>query len=408
MSRLLQNTTFLFAIMWLLTSSCDTSGNVDPVFNDHYIKYYGGDGDQEAKDVLVVGDSILILGTSTTGLTKRIYLAKTDLEGNLGWEKTFGSTYSEEVAQDIELIVGGVDAGNFAVLSNVKKNAQDSAAFRLTIVAPDGDSVRSVLFNQLQSQRAKSVTPLSGGDYFLTGNTTDVTINPGLPSDLEDVIAVRLQSDLTVASLDTIGSSSIGSGIKIFEGSGIFYYAGYSDELTPLTGPDVQYESNFTFQSFYPRPPGTPKGYAGNDSDQEQLAFVAKSDLLNNYLAVGTQTISGNSSLYVSLLNGNFTIARENAIQQSTEGVAACASGINFLVVGNKVKAGGNRNIWLAKVNSSLTITLGPIEFGGTNNDDTASAVAELPNGDIIVVGTMSLVNQKKIALIKLKSNGQF
>ncbi|MFZ2906350.1 MAG: hypothetical protein WAZ98_09120 [Cyclobacteriaceae bacterium] len=405
MTRAVQIISFTLCV---LVSACDTSSSVDPVFKSHFIKYYGGDGDQEATDVLIVGDSILILGTSSIGLTKRIYLAKTDLEGNLGWEKTFGSMYAEEIAQDVELIIGGMDAGRLAVVSNVKKNAQDSAAFRLTIVGLNGDSVKSVLFNQLQSQRAKSVTPLSGGDYFLTGNTTDVTINPGLPSDLEDVIAVRLQSDLSVASLDTIGSSSIGSGIKIFEGSGIFYYAGYSDELTDLMGPDLQYESNFCFRSFNSVPPGTPKGYSGNDSDQEYLSFVAKSNIINNYLAVGTQTISGSSKLYVSLLNSNFTVARENAIQENTEGVAACSSGVNFLVVGNKIKAGGNRNIWVAKVNTSLAITLGPIEFGGTNNDDTASAVAELPNGDIIVVGTMSLVNQKKIALIKLKANGEF
>ncbi|CAN0475857.1 unnamed protein product, partial [Phaeothamnion confervicola] len=46
--------------------------------------------------------------------------------------------------------------------------------------------------------------------------------------------------------------------------------------------------------------------------------------------------------------------------------------------------------------------------FGAANNDDTASAIEELDNGDLLVLGTMELVNQKKMALIKIKANGSF
>ena len=50
------------------------------------------------------------------------------------------------------------------------------------------------------------------------------------------------------------------------------------------------------------------------------------------------------------------------------------------------------------------------VSFGG-DGDDTAAAVAELPDGHIMVLGTMQLGNppaQFKITLIKLNSNGKF
>jgi hypothetical protein len=47
-------------------------------------------------------------------------------------------------------------------------------------------------------------------------------------------------------------------------------------------------------------------------------------------------------------------------------------------------------------------------KFGGSNNDDTGSRILQLDNGDVLILGTMELVNQKKMALIKIKPDGSF
>jgi hypothetical protein len=405
--------------IFLLALSCDTEG--DQTFKNYFIKYYGEDGEQEAKDVSVTSDNaIMILGTSTSVReTKRIYIIKTDFEGTILWEKELGSSFDQEIAQDIEPITTGADAGNYAILSNVKKNPEDSLAIRLTVLSPDGDSIRSVLFNQLASQEAKSVTPLSDGGYYITGKTTDTDLSDGgntaLPvTDIEDQLVIKYDNNFTGVQADRIGGSSEGSGVKIFEGVGINYYAGYSDEITTLTGPDPDYEMNFTLRTVsVGGASGTPSGYVGNATDVEQLTSVAKSITSNSYLAIGTQILDGTNinRIYACLLNSDFSNVpgREKDIESDAEGVAVIGSSTGqFLVVGNRIKAGGNRNIWFATINTLLGTTLGPFEFGSLNNDDTASAVAELPNGDIIILGTMNLENQNKIALIKLRSNGQF
>jgi|APTNR8051073442_1049403.scaffolds.fasta_scaffold00032_2 hypothetical protein len=399
--------------LWL---SCDTESNVDPVYKDSFIKYYGIDGDQEGRDFVINNDeTMVILGTSTQNARKRLYLAKIDFDGVILWERSLGDIDRDEVALDIEPIAAGPDAGKFAVLSNVTKNLVDSIAIRLTIISQDGDSLKSILFNQLESQKARSVTPLSDGGYFVTGKTTDTDADLNaalLIPDEEDILIIRFDNNLLNPQFDRIGSSSIGSGIKIFENSSGFYYAGYSNEWNTLITDNV-YDLNFTLRSFTPLgpPSGTPTAYSGTGAtvDHEEMTFITKSISSDFYLAVGTQTLSGSGDkrLWTCAINTDFSFGREKDIENDVEGVAVGPSSDGqFLVVGNKINA-GVRDIWLGKVSNTLGLQfLGT--FGGSNNDDTASAVAELPNGDIVVLGTMELTNQKKIALIKLKANGDF
>jgi hypothetical protein len=413
------NYSLIVLVASFLWVSCDTESTVDPVYKDTFIKYYGEDGDQEGKDLVVNNDgTIIILGTSTSpGGLKRMYLAKTDGEGTIIWERKLGEISRDEIAQDIEPIIAGPDAGNYIVMSSVVKSIADSLAIRLTIVSPDGDSLKSELINRYESQSGRSITPLSDGTYFISGNVLNAdTLNVDLPIfDIEDVLVIRVPSSLVpnpVADYFRIGLSSLGSGVKIFEGpSPDFYYAGYSDELIGSESVATDYELNFVFRKFITDPSSVSSVYAGDPGieDNEEMSSIAKSGSGLSYLAVGTRTDgSGNKTIVASTANVNFTAA--NSMQNllvGAEGISASASGAtSFLVVGNKINPGG-RDIWLSKVD----ITLNPIfavTFGGSNNDDTASAVAELPNGDIVVLGTMELTNQKKIALIKLKSNGGF
>jgi hypothetical protein len=399
--------------------SCDTESTIDPVYKDTFVKYYGEDGDQEGKDLVVNNDgTIIILGTSTSpGGSRRMYLAKTDAEGTIIWERKLGEISRDEVAQDIEPIIAGPDAGNYIVMSSVVKSIADSLAIRLTIVSPDGDSLKSELINRYESQSGRSITPLSDGTYFISGNVLNAdTLNVDLPIfDIEDVLVIRVPSSLVpnpAADYFRIGLSSLGAGVKIFEGtSPDFYYAGYSDELIGSESIATDYELNFVFRKFTTDPSSVSSVYAGDPGieDNEVMSSIAKSGSGLSYLAVGTRTDgSGNRTIVASTANVNFTAA--NSMQNlliGAEGISVSASGAtSFLVVGNKINPGG-RDIWLSKVDITLN-SIFAVTFGGSNNDDTASAVGELPNGDIVVLGTMELTNQKKIALIKLKSNGGF
>jgi hypothetical protein len=69
----------MFISALIAVCSCDTEGNVDPVYQNNFIKYYGEDGNQEGVDLLVNTDGTLILlgnSSSQTNPVTRPFIAK--------------------------------------------------------------------------------------------------------------------------------------------------------------------------------------------------------------------------------------------------------------------------------------------------------------------------------------------
>lgn len=398
---------WLFVTTLVTWTSCETDGPDD--YKNYFIKYYGGDGNQEAKDFVVNDDgTIIILGTfiETNGYT-RLYIVKTDAHGNQLWTKKIGS--NSEVAQDMELIKSGPDAGRVVLLSNVKKNEADSLAIRLTIIGQDGDSLKSTLFNKLESQHALSITALNDGGYYVVGNTTDTdaALNTELPfgvNDVEDELVIRFQSDWNTSTFYQIGRSSIASGIKIFQVGSDFYYAGYWDAVELPSGSN---ESNFFFRKFVDNPNSVATLYVGDKTENEFLTSVAKG-FSGSYLAVGTR-VTGSKAIVAARVNSSFqTAGSMQLVLSNAESVEVAASGSgDYLVVGNQIGVGGVRDICLIRADADGGVIF-KMKFGASNNDDVASDVCELANGDILILGTMELVNQKKMALIKIKADGSF
>ena len=401
--------------------SCDTSNNIDPVYKQYFIKYYGEDGDQEGVDFVINSDgTVIIIGTSTFGIAKKVYLVKVDQEGNEIWKKTLNPPINE-LARDIEPILNGPDAGNFVVLSNIIKN-ETEFDIRLTVINSNGDSLKSTVFNQLLSQEGKSITPLTDGGYFVSGKTTDTdpnnAANAGLPNpslDLEDILIIRFQSDFTYFPFDVyrIGGSYVGSANKIVQEGNVFYYAGDSDGLTSGNLPDNNtYESNMFFRTFIGNPSSVSSIYSGTLTLAEELGAFAKSSS-GLYMAIGTQydVTRTNRQLYATTITNNFSAIQSEGIIDAgvqREAVAISPAGASrFLILANEYNSAFNRDIYLRKTNALLEKDF-EVKFGTPNNDDTGNQVAELSNGDILLLGTMHITNQKKIALIKLRSNGEF
>ena len=97
-------------------------------------------------------------------------------------------------------------------------------------------------------------------------------------------------------------------------------------------------------------------------------------------------------------------------LQRNIGGVAAATSiagPFGYLVLGNEVRSTGATNLWLSKIDQSGAV-LWSTTFGSELEDDSGAAVAELPDGKIVVLGTMGLAdNQSKMALIKMNPQGE-
>ena len=80
-----------------------------------------------------------------------------------------------------------------------------------------------------------------------------------------------------------------------------------------------------------------------------------------------------------------------------------------YLILGTEGVEGAH-NMWLCKVNVTGEAVYWSSIFGAADrNDDKAGAVAELPDGHILVVGTVNVgVSNLKMGFFKLNAAGKF
>jgi len=400
--------------------SCDTAGDQND--RTHFIRYYGQDGDHEAADMVVNTDgSIVVLGTAefpANSGNRRIYLAKIDDQNNTMWEKQLGDF--TENAKDIESIFAGAYAGGYLILSNPVIDVDGNTGIKILRVDQDGIKIDILLLSGasfLPSSFANSITPLQDGGFIVTGNTKNTNLilldNAYVIPDQEDLLTLRYSESNSLVWQSTFGSGPEESGIKVFqENANTFNYAGYTN-ATHSGEPNAagNFDLNFFYLTLNDAGVNSSAIYSGSPTEGEQMNAITRTPF-GDYIAVGTTNqSSGSKRVFISRIVGNFsTVDKEESRTFDGEGISISPSGgSNILVVGNEITAGGSRDIWLTKLSRDLEdLKSFPVSFGASGDDDTANAVAELPNGDIVILGTMNLVNQNKIALIKLTATGNF
>lgn len=404
-----------FVGLLAVTTSCDTSSNVEPIFKKHFVKLFGGDGDNEAKDLIVNADNtFVLLGSSVLqDGSRKGYVLKTDDDGNVLWEKRFGNGF--EYPQDIEPTATG-----YVILSNIDIG-NNQYQFKLIQIDNNGNTGDSLIFDIFSDQFGHSVTQLSDGGFFVTGNTSDIGSDANLPpevTDSKDLLFVRFDGALDPIDTTRVGGSPSGMAVKVFETTPErFMSAEYSDLLWDQ---NPSYEPNFCFRNFNFDPSSTSGQYTiiGDNVRQEFMSQTVASPQ-GSFYSIGTSVGSLTSSTIFITKTRSFAtgspvkIFQKNFGSGRLEGVSIYPAGTFCYVLANTIsEVDGTRDIWLTRVNSftgdqDSEWTSG-FTFGTTANDDTGKVVAESPTGDIIILGTMNLTNQKKIALIKLSSDAKF
>ncbi|MBT1712062.1 hypothetical protein KK062_27725 [Fulvivirgaceae bacterium PWU5] len=439
----LRRNNYIFLGLLMVLFACDTKQDFEGEFQNYFIKYYGEDGNQDAVDMVVNADgTALLLGnTQVLGWNKRMVLIKVDARGEVLWEKRFGTIGgNDENAQDLEPTADG----NFLILSNTlygtDPNTNDAVYdFKVLRIRGDGSVVDSMYFgnndNTWNTQFAHSITALSNGGFVVTGNSTDETIYydpPNSEQDLEDLFAVGFDRDFT-RSWTTVEDrippaqgpgislgEHIGSGIKVLEKSpSEFYWFTYSDGLRG--GPDADYESNFNEWILNDNGLNiTGASFSGDDTREERLASAIQvpAALGGGYYEFGTSAV--NSGIVVNPdAWGDLYFCRRNSTRGLIdEGIVRGLSG-SFLAhaVAPAVRANGFLLLGHEKTTLGSLIRLTQVDlssaprwsanFGAFDKNSRGAAVAELPDGRILVLGTIELETQRKIALFKLNAQGE-
>lgn len=407
---------YIFFILPLAVVVCCTGDDGAPDHTQYFIKYYGGDGDQQGIDVSLNADGSMVLLGNSISLAGVVspFLVKIDGEGRILWQRACGG--DNERGVDVELIQKGPYAGSLVVATNIGSGL--SSRIRLIRVRQDGSSIDSLAIPSGVSQVAKSVTALRiGSGYAVAGWASgDFTPDPQLvvpPPDEADILSLHV--DETLTRIDTIlrqGGEHVGSSIKVFEAqenAALKYLVfGYSDR--PL-GSGLTYELNF---EVIPSINGIqyPRKDAGTVGEAQTAAAVIETPVSYGagYLMAGTSGNSTAGDIYLAKFTTNLdnSYVQRLALGKSLETVSLALAGPDgYVILANETFADGTRNIYLLHIRLDNSV-LWARSFGSSGGDDSGGAVISLPDGRLAVVGTVALETQQKMALIVVNATGDF
>ena len=422
---------FLVYVFTTFLISCDSQKSFETPDENYFVKYFGNEGNQQGVDFAVNDDgSVFILGNSkkASSSNQQIYVARVGINGRIVWEKTLGLSLEEE-AKDIEI---SFDKSSLIVLGNSEKSVGERDIFliRLTLDGVAIDSTRQGLklpSGQEADDNAFSVTQINQGlfnpaGFIVAGATTGLNFAT-IATDKTDPMHLRFNNNLVRISnptwsdrptFTTGGFVGEEVAVKVIQRSSNDYYVfGYSN------GGD----GDFNFLRYgrtdlggeFGSPRNTDIGISNADEKLNSVSISPAQLGLGFMLSGISQTSSDGYSYLVKLgspLSWNDSdvtfrqiLPLDKAAKQRSVNYSSLTNG--YFVASDKAGANGT-DIYLVKLDNAGK-KLFESEFGGVG-DDFVGAVTELPNGRILIIGTMTLggvEGQTKIALLKLNPEGR-
>ncbi len=431
---------YLIPFALLLLCRCDTTRNIDSPAKSFFLKYIGNEGDQTGVDFEINADgTFVLLGTTRVKSTDpmQLYVVKADAQGNVIWEKTIGGPLDLE-ARDIELASDGriVILGNSFISGSIGSGG--SRDILLLTLTPDGTEINRQLHGFKNAvtkadadEDAISVTQTNDG--FIVAGSSDNLVHPAdslIKFFKRDGLILRVNDNLTKYSSSWADPPAYGQGsesvtTKIFQLTNNDFYAfGYS-KWSQANGSN---QNDFDFWYFsLGNAGGVPINGVGSFGSvlNEKLRSVAyvPTQFGGGFFLGGVVTNQGgDDDVYFTRLRSQLSFASSdpnfgpaslgnNLGQLKNERVSVTVSqSSGYFVLANETST-GNNNFFLIKIGvDGKRAWTSQVIYGG-QGDDFIGAVRELPDGKIVVFGTMSIGQQNgepKMVLIKVNKDGQF
>jgi hypothetical protein len=423
----------VFIVLIGLILSCDTERNIPLLAEDTFLKFYGVEGEQTGVDfVLTADNAIVMVGNSNMpGGTQMIYVVKVDLLGNVIWENMIGLADKNNTVKDIEL-----DTNGRLVIAGETEIAVGNRDVFVKILDGNGgelDSTRYSLSTNNKDEVVNSITVVEASSqhqagFIVSGYTNDV---PGNLSDDTDGIHIRFTDDLEIPIATWEQKTGAGGDrnvlVKTIQINGdLLYGFGYTN-FQRLGN------SFFKYWVFELNDGGIPED---NDPDLLDAMLLPQDTFLKSvtdvdisdpfykgFLLQGVSVdASGNSKSYTVKLKRDLGFTANDIYGEKTDfplgsnltdrSMASFYNPFNndYLVLATR-NLGSDlaEGIALYKLDRENQLEWGPQVFGGESFDE-AGAVLQLPDGKIMVLGTMTvggLNGQKKMALMKLNDKGK-
>jgi hypothetical protein len=449
----MKNRRYISIIALLLTAivlqSCDSTLTIDPPKT--FYKYLGADGNQRGIDITIDDEnSIYVLGSTESSSDKtQIYVVKTDGNGIVQWETTFGDA-GDEIPKDIELLRGGT---SLVVVADRTDNASGSEDFVMYMIsALDGSLVQAPVIggSTTNPDHINSITQTLDGGFIVA--TYREVVDPDLGTPYKAGYVYRYSSDFLLMPFQELVEQLKSSGdeenydmvpVKVFQYDDDTYYQfGYTNTRhdTPAT-PDTpgvnDVIKDYNIYAIANNSGGDAvawvvlNGPSDNSDERLTSALPAPASSGSGFVLSGYTSDPGSNEQELIILHTvedltSVTDQPAQALQRPLKIVSQGLSTVSgapasvyptrspgFLVLGEQ-NINGEGNLYLTRLANNLDpVWTDPQTFrsiGGEGND-AAGTVMETSDGFILVCGTMTLGElngQTKIVLIKLDPQGMF
>ncbi|MBN8652654.1 MAG: hypothetical protein J0L67_14575 [Cytophagales bacterium] len=433
----------VFIVLIGLILSCDTERNIPLLAEDTFLKFYGVEGEQTGVDfVLTADNAIVMVGNSNMpGGTQMIYVVKVDLLGNVIWENMIGLANKNNTVKDIELHPDG----RLVIAGETEMAVNDRDIF-LQTMSGDGNELESVTHGISigSDEEVKSVSIIGTGifanqqGFIVAGATTSIDTEGSYiptPRDIRDAMHVRftdlpsLQA-MPAASWDTRTGKNDSEDVvvKIIRSSdpNLLYCFGYTNTVGGTASGD------FKYWVFAINDAGEEAGdlealfnLLGQASEDEILKSVLDVDISDPFdrgfllNGVAIDNAGNRRGYFVKFRRDiNFGATSLTDVTQAYNVSFGIGSdkmngfynpfNNDYLILGTQ-NSDRFEDLSLFKLDREIQPVWGPEVFGGESFDE-AGAVLQLPDGKIMVLGTMTvsgLNGQKKMALMKLNDKGK-
>ena len=355
---ILGGATFVMISCWVLPASAREGDTL-------WTRTYGRPYVDGSYSLIETSDGhYLIAGATylTGGTGSRMWLIKTDQEGDTVWTRMYGSWHDNWARSVIETTDG-------CYLITGEGTVSTNHDFWLFKTNTDGDTLwRRIFGNQSDYEGGRCVVETSDGGY-LAGGTTDT---------YPWIIRTNTQGD----TIWTFMADSYGSAYSVIETTDQHYMlAGELDNSVILADMWLLC-MNPDGESLWER------NYGGSNVD---LAYSVIELSDGGYLVAGTTNSFGSGSVDVYAvrtdIDGDTVWTRTYGGTGSDGAHAATKTADNcFLLAGYTGSYGGGlKDVWLLKINSHGD-TLWTRTFGGSYNDG-AEAVIQTSDGNYLVAG---------------------
>lgn len=412
---------FVLIVVLGIFCSCDTPEELQRNETDYFLKFYGNDGDQTGVDFIMYDDGTFVLvGNSQESATSdlQIYVVKINQKGEVLWQNTYGSNARNEEAKDIELLKNG----ELIIVGNSKpKNTTTQSDVYLLKLNQDGGFVDSIRQETRTSfENVISVTEVTtasdSSELIVAGSISGTSGNP-LDTDAmhmrfkidKNLNKLKRVSELewkTRPTFSSFGLPGVESATKVVQyDDNTFYVFGTSNQLG---------KSDFWYYSLSDKANAPINSTLIGKSDQDEvLTSVTLSKDQTSVVLAGTRQ----GSIVTVLLRfpllpiSTFTSTDLKLSLKPSEGGQYSQPRLAIGQNSYWIAAQKASDIVLARTNVDGNSIFGERLFGESLSSQSG-AVAELPDGRVVTIGTMALGgegtnNQQKMVFMKLNSNGR-